>query len=424
MSTLRTRNTTGTRSITGSYTTFDADCAHPGAWLRISGSPNALAGTDKVTTDRVTPGFGLKIKQGAIINNPFSTLTSSFSFFGGDSAMVKSVNPSCGALYAFEDFRGPWALLRRNADMDGVSARNYLERNYLISDADVASAVSVAATSCWGKSAQHTASILQDVAEIGKTISMLRDPLQTTSKFLSKIQKGRKGIGKLSGKDFIDYANNQWLQYRFGIRPLVSSVQGVLKELSKPHGMHRNTARANYSLQGRSSSVGATNLAGIIKFDFALTWTEDVTVRAGVLTEENISIAQGLGVDAAGMLQLPWELVPFSFVADWFANVGDYLESLVPYLSKSPLATWYTINRVQTGHMIVTNTSSIWPAAYSVIRPADEQYWCFYSEKIRVPTLPSPSLAFRPQSLGKVLHDLRVIDGLALVLQQMKGVFR
>jgi hypothetical protein len=38
-----------------------------------------------------------------------------------------------------------------------------------------------------------------------------------------------------------------------------------------------------------------------------------------------------------------WELVPFSFIVDWFFNVGETLAAFTPNYGIESLASWYTV---------------------------------------------------------------------------------
>ena len=70
-------------------------------------------------------------------------------------------------------------------------------------------------------------------------------------------------------------------------------------------------------------------------------------MRAGVLTKldlltnANIYGLQNLGETA-------WELVPFSFIVDWFTNVGATIGSWTPNIGYEILASWVTTEIVQT----------------------------------------------------------------------------
>jgi hypothetical protein len=135
--------------------------------------------------------------------------------------------------------------------------------------------------------------------------------------------------------------------------------------------------------------------------------------------QEALDLPSTLGVDGAGLLSTPWELIPFSFVADWFINVGDFLGAMVPYLSKNPIGTWYTVKRTQTRVWKITSTTAVNPSSYTIVRPANEIRAMTLITKYRVPGLPAPSLTLKPQAIRSIINDLRIIDAMALACQQL-----
>jgi hypothetical protein len=235
--------------------------------------------------------------------------------------------------------------------------------------------------------------------------------------------KSLKAARNVSGLDVIDYANSLWLQYRFGIRPLVASVNGVVKALSSKREKHRQTHRGSYSLKSDSFVPGHYSAPSVtpVNFDYTLAYKDEVIIRTGLLIEEEVGFAQELGVDASGLLALPWELVPFSFVADWFANTNTFLSSLVPYLTTSPLSTWTTTTRRLSTIFNVVATG-ITPA-FTVTRDAVETRSAVFVEKTRDPSLGIPTIVRKPQALDKVFNDLRVIDAFALLQKQFVQIF-
>lgn len=375
-------------------------------------------GTLRTTEDVVTPNYQKLSRSGKIIINPFRSVIETQQGTGMYSR-VRHPNVVCAATQVAREFdvQGPVGY---HISAPGNPYR--LTPVSVIPDADIASAISVAATQAWENSAGHLASVLQDVAEMRQTLSMFTRPLSSIQPLLRSMNRSKAGFLKkgveVAGSS-VSSAKNLWLQYRFGIRPLVSSVQGILKALEKTGGKSRQTFRGSYSLN-RSASAPGSFTAWDVTCQYNDDRTDLVEIRTGIIMEGGASLPQKLGVDASGLLALPWELVPFSFVADWFLNVGSFLGSLVPVLTKDPLGSWVTVRRKQTRLWYITSTAAILPSTnYQLVRPAAENRYATWITTTRTPGIPLPKLTRKPDALSKVFSDLRMVDSFALAAQQM-----
>ena len=373
------------------------------------------------TWDMVTPDYARRSARGEIISNPFKTIKE-FHTTTGNFFQVRYTVPTCTSPVknATVDFFGPQAYWRL---VDDVNVKTVKVSN-LVSDSDIKSATAVAGTQAWDKSNSHDADVLIDVAEFGKTLKMLRDPIQLSSTFLKKIQLGKRGIKSLSHQDAIAYANGLWLQYRYGIRPLVSSVNGVVKALLKSYKPRRQTYRGSFRLKSVSQVTSTLYAGTVVPFDYGIDYSDEVSIRTGLLLEDHVTFTQSLGVDTSGLLALPWELVPFSFVADWFVNVGTFLGSVAPFLTKTPLSSWTTTKRVQTAVFTVLGHATPDPAVMTVLRSPDETRSAVIETITRQPRLLVPSLTWKPRAIESISKDLRLVDSFALLHQQFLKVFK
>lgn len=111
-----------------------------------------------------------------------------------------------------------------------------------------------------------------------------------------------------------------WLEYQYGWRPLVNDVYEASKALAfenvqpqrksyraKKHYVHRYD-NPNASAYGWDQVKAITKKQIIARF-----------------TEDPLTTAERLGLTNPSLIL--WELVPYSFVVDWFAPIGSYLET-------------------------------------------------------------------------------------------------
>jgi hypothetical protein len=371
--------------------------------------------------------------EGKVIISPMERATEDHAVSGDYSRTERISTSSFGCGLApvckeTKDYKGPWGLYY----LQGYPTSGaQLSKQSALSQPDISAADSAAATQAWANTSNHSADILQDIAEIEQTFRLLRNPLQTGHAFIDKItSKNARRLTNKSGQsvfgtaaDAYSYASSMWLQYRYGVRPLISSISGILKELQKTQRPVRNTSRGKYTLHASNTSQG-TLTYNASKNTYQTTVSDSYDVSCGIVIDEVIDIAQALGVDASGMLSLPWELVPYSFVADWFINVGAFLRAVIPFTSKSPVGSWTKKVRTQTVTFQITGSVAASPTQFNLLRGANELWNSTWITTTRTPGIVGPSVVFKPFAYKDVLADARVIDSLTLLTQKMDRVFR
>lgn len=135
---------------------------------------------------------------------------------------------------------------------------------------------------------------------------------------------------RLSKRDLAKSFGDNWLEYHFGWEPLVKDIYNSIDLLSKgpPSGVFKGRGVLSKSYTMYDGSY-ANPLKPWQWFGSYL-YRKEVQVRSStriqaivVVDNENLFLASQLGLtNPAAVL---WEVVPFSFVVDWFANVGDYI---------------------------------------------------------------------------------------------------
>jgi hypothetical protein len=87
-----------------------------------------------------------------------------------------------------------------------------------------------------------------------------------------------------------------------------------------------------------------TNTYGTMSHDehFRLSWNRQVDVRAGILCQ--IEHLNRIGIYGLTQpIEAIWELIPFSFIVDWFFNVGSTIGGWIPEMGTRTLASWYVV---------------------------------------------------------------------------------
>lgn len=135
-----------------------------------------------------------------------------------------------------------------------------------------------------------------------------------------------------------------WLEYHFGWEPLVKDIYEAVKVLSSnpPPIKVRATGKCSLEVQP-ASGLGPL-----------WTYHARALVQAEVwVSNVNLALANQLGI--INPATVAWELVPFSFLVDWFIPVGKLLDSWSFMLGYGVKYPFNTITRRGTSTDIGTN---------------------------------------------------------------------
>lgn len=115
-----------------------------------------------------------------------------------------------------------------------------------------------------------------------------------------------------------------WMTYRYGISPIVYSIQDILKTIKlKDAVFHTERAGDDVDVKDFESSP-------IIKPSLYLHDTISGSIRIRAVGKDGYSVNTSLQLsDLIGFnpLVTAWEKVPYSFVIDWAINVSDFLNA-------------------------------------------------------------------------------------------------
>lgn len=114
---------------------------------------------------------------------------------------------------------------------------------------------------------------------------------------------------------------DRWLELQYGWRPLVNSIYGLAHAAVTPprEGMVTIKERARETVTG----FNRTNVNGVQQECYTT-----MSKRVEICTNLNFKPGQlqQLGdITSMNPAGIVWELVPYSFVADWVINIGGYL---------------------------------------------------------------------------------------------------
>lgn len=173
-----------------------------------------------------------------------------------------------------------------------------------------------------------------------KTVDLIRRLVQI--KYRSPRASRRLRAARLSQKvDLIagpiDVASGLWLQYRYGIMPLIYDLQGVIEMVMKKFDHDSSVLRAKRA--GKRSvankvvtgTLGYNNLYVPYKLDEYVTYKATTCVYYQLeLMSDHMRNLRDLGLYTEHLPAVLWEVTKLSFVVDWFLNMGDFLQAIEP----------------------------------------------------------------------------------------------
>lgn len=179
----------------------------------------------------------------------------------------------------------------------------------------------------------------ENIAQINKTRATIVERSVQLAKFAGALRKGRFGDAarilrtpKPSGVSNRKAASQNFLEWEYGVKPVIHDLQSSMKTLlgePEPTVLYGSAQEYMQYVSTQWSSSSST-----------YAYTRDVrqgtvTVKSRVnmvITNPNVFLANQLGlIDLA----LPWKLIPFSFVADWFVNVEQCISATTDWYGVS-----------------------------------------------------------------------------------------
>lgn len=142
-----------------------------------------------------------------------------------------------------------------------------------------------------------------------------------------KIPKKKINVFEVKLKRAASSFGSNYLEYHFGWEPLMKDIEASIdlftNPLRVPYG-NRVVARST----SQTSVIHPTGSLYSVSEDYD--WVSHVSIRATVsLSNPNAYRLEQLGL--LNLAVLGWELIPFSFIVDWFVNVGDFLSSFTDF---------------------------------------------------------------------------------------------
>lgn len=305
--------------------------------------PANEVGEETTFQDRVTPGYRKRKARGQIIMNCCK--------------MTKKVVTGSGEL---EFMIGPqynWGMVRLHGDLAYlIRAATVGSEPWYTVNIGVDSMISSSLAKC--REEIYKAPIMSGeiLSDMNKTVGMLRRPFGNARDLCKRMTKHRnQRLGKTAASATKASAS-AWLEYRYGWKPILMDADELIQQASGFRkildgirlvargggSVNRSDAKEVILPKGSWPSINGLSARGSA---FA---SIDTKVSVGIMYRRksrtsSVEALRVFGMRPRDVLPTLWEVIPYSFVVDWFVNVGSWLEAISPDLSGVEiLASWAT----------------------------------------------------------------------------------
>jgi hypothetical protein len=175
------------------------------------------------------------------------------------------------------------------------------------------------------------------LGELREAIHMIRNPAKALFDQIRSYAYGAKKLRKRIGKEkWKKVAAGLWLESVYGWLPLISDVKSGARAVSRVVNDFRPNEYVSSDEVSDATQIQPTTLKSRSWDNASWYYYQDITEVSsykvvGAVRIDPASTLRGsldvFGISWDQVLPTAWELLPFSFVTDYFSNVGDVIAS-------------------------------------------------------------------------------------------------
>jgi len=250
----------------------------------------------------------------------------------------------------------------------------------------------------------------QDIGDWRQTIHSALHPMQSLKEhvlgYFSKLKKAKRG--RHTKTSLRKALSDTYLEWTFGWNPLAADIaDGISAIMTRSSHISDNTPVEAHDSEIYDGSNGfASDLTygpvtlRVLKKQ-TLRYTERLKGSVNVITQSGpISIQQSLGLLPENWIPTAWDLLPYSFILDYFLNVGDIIKAMCLLDSRVVWCVRTTRDLVTTDYTVVDKGPEFYPPSsfymYQSRCSGGNSSWsvCDFTRSIVPPASLVPSLQF------------------------------
>jgi len=175
------------------------------------------------------------------------------------------------------------------------------------------------------------------LGEIRQTLRLVKSPLKTVGKALKTLSDAKKkilkgGIKRYS-KKFLEDFSSAYLEFSFGVQPLISDVDSTIQRVTEILEEKKFTSILvkEDGSEKLDTEFHTNNLNGRMTYDTQLIRTVIESARGKALIKtfpEGPSFKpSSFGFRLADFVPTLYELIPYSFIIDYFSNLNELVNA-------------------------------------------------------------------------------------------------
>jgi hypothetical protein len=212
----------------------------------------------------------------------------------------------------------------------------------------------------------------QDIGEIGATIRSIIHPLNSLREFtlshLSKVLKLTKTVKHKAS--LTKMIADTFLEFKFGWNPLVADIGQAYADLVNNNHFQLTPIRGSAYREFPNTNIGWSTYVSlpnmVVQYSALVTGAYSVTLKGAVrCNAENghIGFLQNMQLDLPHFVPTIWDLLPYSWIVDYFVNIGDIIKALslnLANLAWGVRTTRITTNFSQSHQLVANNVPPLW----------------------------------------------------------------
>jgi len=243
------------------------------------------------------------------------------------------------------------------------------------------------------------------LVELREFRDLLRFLLNSGKSFVDALVKLRR----TRGRSAVNFASDLWLNFNFAISPTISDAQNIaakIAEMISDPGGHKYTVRGNAKKEWHSVktiSMPTSYYGGTCEVEITMHHKLSYRYVCGFKTvgrfANDYSAFAEFGLNPLAVLPALWELLPWSWLVDYFGTIGDFLDD--EYHSTQVTNVYCVLTKRYTCDLVykVKPTISGTVRAAWLTGPNSE---CFFTETRRMPLSAIPSRLIRFKTLDEI----------------------